>query len=374
MLEQEESLLAAIALRLAKSPEDVATEGLAYVLSRSDAARGAIQSLVNDWAPDSKRQIVSFRSQVGRDDDSRPDIEAQDSEGAPVVIFENKFWAGLTDAQPVSYLMRLQAHGGILCFVAPASRIQYLWPEVVARAAAAFGDLPLLRNEPQLKLARVGEPRFMALTSWTLLLNQLRSAVETHGDSSLAADVRQLIGLAAKMDVSGFIPFSVADLTAPTARQVLQYCEVVNALVEDILREPIASKKGLKASAGQGWYGHYLWLRGHGCQLSFNAPMWAEYGQSPLWLRVASPNWKYSDVVERSLAERLGNSNCVVFQDGYRDGVWTHLRIPEGCELDAIVGHLRLRLMDIANALPDAAPTGTVTPPVAEPALKPITA
>ena len=359
MLTQEYSLLAEIALRLARSPEDVATEGLAYVLARSEGARAIVQSLAADWAAGPLRRIASFRSQVGAGDDSRPDLEALDSGGVPVVIFENKFWASLTDAQPVSYLRRLKGHGGILCFVAPTTRLPFLWPEVTERAAAAFGSVQPVRNEQELKLARVDENRVLALTSWAFLLGQIRTALETQGDLSLAADVRQLIGLAARMETSGFVPLTVADLTAPTARHVLQFCQIVNVVVENLLREPFASKKGLKASAGEGWYGHYLRLHGLGCQLSFDAQMWAQYGRSPVWLRVTSPSWRYSEPVERAMAEHLGTNGYVALRDGYWAGVWTPIGIPEGRELDAVVESIRQKLIAIANVLQHVKLTGT---------------
>jgi hypothetical protein len=275
------------------------------------------------------------------------------------VIFENKFWAGLTDAQPVSYLGRLKGHGGILCFVAPTSRLPFLWPEVTQRAAVAFGALQPVRDEPELKLARVDENRVLAMTSWAFLLGQLRTAVETQGDLSLAADVRQLIGLAARMETSGFVPLTVADLTAPTARHVLQFCHLVNVVVQRLLREPFASKKGLKATAGEGWYGHYFRLYGIGCQLSFNAQMWAQYGRSPVWLRVTSSNWQYSEPVERAMAKHLGGNACVARRDGYWAGVSTPVVIPKGRELDAVVEYMRQKLIAIANALQHVGLTGT---------------
>jgi len=110
----DESLLGELALRLAKSPEDVATEGLAYILSRSDTARGLIQRLAGEWATRTLRPIVSFRSQVVGTDQARPDLEAHDADGVPVVIFEDKFWASLTEGQPVTYLRRLAGRGA--CF------------------------------------------------------------------------------------------------------------------------------------------------------------------------------------------------------------------------------------------------------------------
>ena len=87
----DESLLGELALRLAKSPEDVATEALAYILARSDAARSTVQRLAEEWCPWGLRPIVSFRSQVVGGDAARPDLEAQDADGVPVVIFAIAF-------------------------------------------------------------------------------------------------------------------------------------------------------------------------------------------------------------------------------------------------------------------------------------------
>jgi hypothetical protein len=80
---QLHSILADLALRLARSPEDVATEGLAYILGRFKAAPVCIQRLAADWTPAVLRPIALFRSQVGAADGSRPDLEAHDAEGKP---------------------------------------------------------------------------------------------------------------------------------------------------------------------------------------------------------------------------------------------------------------------------------------------------
>jgi len=148
MSQHDESLLGELALRLAKSPEDVATEGLAYILSRSDAARGLVQRLADEWAARALRPIVSFRSQVTGADAARPDLEAKDADGVPVVIFEDKFWASLTEGQPVTYLRRLSDRGGVLCFVVPTMRTILLWDELSRRIEQAEGaQVVLLRDE-----------------------------------------------------------------------------------------------------------------------------------------------------------------------------------------------------------------------------------
>jgi hypothetical protein len=365
---QPYSILADLALRLARSPEDVATEGLAYVLGRSEAARACIQRLAADWAPAPLRPITLFRSQVGAEDGSRPDLEAHDAAGVPVVIFESKFWAGLTPAQPVLYLRRLADHGGVLSFIAPTARLPMLWPELTQRATTNSAPVRVLRDEPELKVAYVGENRGLVLASWSFLLGQLREALEAQGEPALVADVRQLMGLAARMDASGFLPLTVSDLTAPTARHVVQFCEIVNAAVDLLLREPFASSKGLRATGGQGWYGRYLRLHGLVCFLSFDAPLWAEHGRSPIWLRLTFPDSLYPSQIEQAIARLLGRDGYVRPGDAARPGVWVPARVPEGRERDAVIASLVDQVLKLADVLQGIArPEAPVeTPPEAE--------
>ena len=353
MSPHDESLLGQLALRLAKSPEDVATEALAYILSRSDAARSAVQRLAEDWATCELRPVVAFRSQVVGGDAARPDLEAQDADGVPVVIFEDKFWASLTEGQPVTYLRRLAKRGGVLCFVVPANRTILLWDELVSRADREEGtQVAVVRDEPALKIGRVDADRTLVLTSWGFLLGKLRTALEAEDNLALIADLRQLEGLVARMETAGFVPFTLSDLTAPTPRHVVQLCNLVDAVVERLLQEPFADKKGLKATAGSGWYGHYLHVHAHGCQLSFNAPMWARHGRSPLWLSVKAPGFKASATVDRALAARFGREECVEIREGWGAGAtWMAVRVPEGCELDGVVSDIVHQLADVAAVL-----------------------
>lgn len=353
MQPSNESLLGELALRLAKSPEDVATEGLVYIINRSGAARTLVQRLAEEWAERSLRPIVFFRSQVVGGDDSRPDVEAQDADGKPVMILEDKFWASLTDGQPVAYLNRLAGRGGVLCFVVPITRTILLWDELTRRIQDAEGsNVVLVRDEPEIKVGRVNASRTLVLTSWGFFLGQIRAALESEGNLALVADLRQLSGLAARMETSGFLPFTLSDLTGPTPRHVVQLCDVVNAAVGRALQESYASKKGLKATAGSGWYGHYMWLHDHGCQLSFNAPMWNRYGRSPLWLWVRSPDWKPSEAADRALARHYGADECISVLDGWgAGGTWLAIRLLEGRELDIVVSDIVRQLAGVADVL-----------------------
>ena len=154
------------------------------------------------------------------------------------------------------------------------------------------------------------------------------------------------------METAGFVPFTLSDLTAPTPRHVVQLCNVLDAVVERLLQQPFADKQGLKATAGSGWYGHYLHLHAHGCQLSFNAPMWARHGRSPLWLWVRAPGFKPSETADHALAARYGREECIELHDGWgAGGTWLAIRVPEGCELDGVVTGITRQVADVAGVL-----------------------
>jgi hypothetical protein len=56
----------------------------------------------------------------------------------PRVFVENKFWTGLTDNQPVSYIEQLSAftQPTVLLVVVPAAREQTIWRELLSRQEA----------------------------------------------------------------------------------------------------------------------------------------------------------------------------------------------------------------------------------------------
>src|SRR5579872_3116806 len=105
--------------RFSAVTEDVATDALAYVLESSDAAlRGMIKLLrgiIPDFPP------LRFKTQQA-EGAMRPDMWGF-ADAEPRVFVENKFWAGLTDNQPLTYLKRLAARSQptVLLVIAPAA-------------------------------------------------------------------------------------------------------------------------------------------------------------------------------------------------------------------------------------------------------------
>jgi hypothetical protein len=159
------TLLADLALLLAKSPEDVATEAFTLILGRSEAARHALDGLFEQWIGSREISVVRWKSQVVAADDSRTDMEGEDSVGRLCAIFENKFWAGLTPNQPAAYLRRLAQPPGLLAFVAPSTRLSVLTSELAIRAKDE--GLGALEFQP------VGVSQVAAVLGRTLVVTRL---------------------------------------------------------------------------------------------------------------------------------------------------------------------------------------------------------
>ena len=114
--------------------ELVATEALRYILQQSEAARNALEQMLSTAGVE-VGSLTRFETEVSGEEGERVDLVCYDEHGTKRVLIEAKFWAGLTDNQPNTYLASLSedTHSALL-FVAPAQRIETLWPELCRRA------------------------------------------------------------------------------------------------------------------------------------------------------------------------------------------------------------------------------------------------
>jgi hypothetical protein len=107
----------------------------------------------------------------------RPDMWGFEG-SLPRVFVENKFWAGLTDNQPVNYLGQLAAYSKptILLMVAPAARQHALWRELQRRLRAANISLDAQIDAAGIAYAaRTSLGPLLAITSWNNVLSVLGS-------------------------------------------------------------------------------------------------------------------------------------------------------------------------------------------------------
>src|SRR5436190_207432 len=105
-----DTLFGHLALSFASHPENLATEGLHFVLNRSPEARRLFLRFLSQ-AGCALPGDLAFETQAAGDDGAIPDLVGRDADRAEAAIVEAKFWAGLTERQPSAYLDRLPPSG-----------------------------------------------------------------------------------------------------------------------------------------------------------------------------------------------------------------------------------------------------------------------
>ena len=119
---KDQTLLAHLTLKLASHPENIAVEALGHILSTSPAAVRALEDVLQTGGAE-VGEIAWVKTQASGEAGTRPDLAGFDQHNKERVLIEAKFWAGLTDNQPIAYLERLpENQESALLFVAPAPR------------------------------------------------------------------------------------------------------------------------------------------------------------------------------------------------------------------------------------------------------------
>ncbi len=283
----DRTVLGQVALQLADRPEDYAVEALNYVLGCSDIARNEIVALLMPW---NQRQLdLSFRSQVVREN-SRPDIVGANPDGMEMLIVEAKFWAGLTDAQPIEYIGRLSPdEGSTLSFLAPDARIESLWRELVGRISDRYPDAQQVESAgSSIKALKIGSGQYVSLASWSSLTGALTGALERNGELAVAGDVHQLAGLCTAMDEDAFLPLQSHETGPDIPRRILQLYRLVTDVVEQAQTRGIAETAGMLPTGDSDGWGRYFQIEGLNVWLGVKFSLWASQADTPLWFRFQS--------------------------------------------------------------------------------------
>lgn len=308
------TMFAHIVSRLTNRTEDVAVEALGFILSRSDAARRALRDLVELEGMD-VGELTDAGTQVGDETLARPDLAVYDRERKERVLIEAKFWAGLTENQPNSYLARLplDERPAVLLFVTPEARLETLWPELRRSLELPFKWQPVATShDEEFKCALVDEgTRFLMLASWRALLDRVLSFAMSSGDS-VEADIRQLHALCEQQDLEAFLPLKPHELALEIPRRMLQFNQLVDDAVELARERNVVNTDRLKVTPRLHGYGRYLRLGSKeadvwaGAWFGIDYTLWARYRETPLWLSFSSDNWDGVVSVDE-LRSRLGS-------------------------------------------------------------------
>ena len=224
---------------------------------------------------------------------------------------EAKFWAGLTDSQPVEYLRRIKDQGsGTLAFIVPAQRTELVWNEILRRcSSAAIKVTDRSAAGSWSRFADFGAGRSICLITWNSFIENLSSELKHAGEQALASDLAQLRGLCEREDAKAFLPLMSEELTGTTAQRLIQFGELVDDITNHLVKTRVADIKGFKSGGGNGWYGRSMRIHGCGCTLLFNAWNWRDHNATPLWFTVRGPQWKPTPQLTERILQRAKAKN-----------------------------------------------------------------
>ena len=316
--------------------EPTATKALAYILrSAPDIAR-AFADGVLDLPEFTPGRIVSELAHGN----ARPDITIDDADGATRAFVENKFWAGLTDQQPVAYLKALPEDGTLL-FIVPGQRIPTVWSQLKKRCRDAGLDLTDESN----RRVRIGT-RSMSVASWNHVLGLLRNAADAGRHDAIGCDVQQLRGLTDRVDSYAFLPLRPDEITeVETAQRLINYSNLVQHIVERLVEDGIARIDGVRYDHGYYKAGRYLYVHRFGLWLGVELEVWRDSGITPLWWRIENTAFYGVGPIWTQIED--------LFKDvqGYEGYKYIPILLKTGVEEDGVIDHAVDQMKEIADTL-----------------------
>ena len=297
------TLLAHLYPRVKGSQEDIATFSLEYILHQSSVLNDAFTELISTRLGIKPKTGIVYNCQDSDSKYGRPDIAGYDK-GELKLLCEAKFYAGLTENQPVSYLKRLLDKKEVgLIFVCPKSRIILLWDKLKSISSEAgfvweeISEFSVKNNELH-----------FGIISWDELLLELIRKAEAQSPETLG-DLRQLEEFCKQIDNESFRPFKPEEISAQTARDIDRYF-----LVVDKVRELLLTKKDLNPSINKlhktpnvDGYAGYMRFGNIGVSINFDRYLWKkpESVETPFWFyfqKVFGKDWIITDELKQFYA------------------------------------------------------------------------
>jgi len=312
----EDSLLAHISSRFTNAIENVATESLAYIIQSNITARKAFFEFLSgcniqfDHNLYVKTQVAKNTKKINENaNESKniPDLVCDDANDVERVIIESKFWAGLTDNQPITYLERLPKEPSLLLFVAPKLRKDNLWIErkkKISDNKMKFEEVKSLNND--ILLVKFEDKRLLGLTNWTALLSFMLRICETNGQHDAVSDIKQLLALCLNQDTNAFLPLHSEELASINGKRVYQYIIILQSVVDKLKSiGVITGKIKWNGVIQQGvYFGTYILIKDNDFYISISFNDWSNY-PTPFWLQALKnkKDYKCSDAQEKALKE-----------------------------------------------------------------------
>lgn len=307
------SLFGHIVFNFTSQAENFATEALHYILSNSSPARDGLKRFL--VTIDNRLNIdLQFVTQVHEEDGTIPDLVGFDENTDQICILESKFWAGLTDNQPVNYLKRLNpTKPSILLFLVPSKRLNTIWSELIDRCEDSG---ILINNEIKAEsyiFSKINDYNYLAVVDWNSMLNIIETELDNASDYIIKSDLIQLRGLCHQMDSESFLPFDSHEISPMIAKKNLQIYDII----EEVLSKGHANGILRKGSPGctKYWYLRYFVIQDYNFFLSFDNEKWYGLFNSPLWLGLYGKGWLNDKKERNKVKKALTSYNSRIFFD-----------------------------------------------------------
>lgn len=350
--------------RLSQEYEDIATEALAFIIHSNESARSGLMKFLRGIEPNLPSLL--FRTQE-TDGNTRPDMCGCD--GTKVRVFiENKFWAGLTENQPVKYLECLATctQPSVLLMVVPATRQETMWRQLRRRiedSKVSISSQDVAANG--IRSTAIGSGCILALTSWERLLSAIKA--ELTDEPQVKSDLLQLSALCDAADSQAFAPISpeqVTDQRIPAF--FLQLNLIVQGAVKKADEKVLSTRNPLAKKPTEGrlapthtWkrVGRYVCFPGAsavGAWFGTEFTLWKDQGSTPLWLVFEANDWQRGSEVRAVLEPWAGRSGVPSVwrrSDDGADEFAVGIELATGEEEEAVIASVSRRLEEIATEL-----------------------
>ena len=290
--------------KLSSEKENIATEVLAFILDSNQSAKKGMMKLLKAITPTMPDLIFKTQMVEGS---IRPDMWGYRGDKTRVYI-ENKFWAGLTENQPIAYLKQLSkcTQPSILLVVVPEVREQTVWQELNRRLIKE--GVSTIKTETPPGLVHTAETSIgpiLAITSWTKLLAFLE--LELADEPSARSDLLQLKALCDAEDNDAFAPLSAEEISDQrTPKLLLQLSAALEGAVKLGTTKEILDTKGLMPQSSSERIGRYIKFNSTPnfvVWVGINFLLWKKYGRTPLWIVFYPNEFKKSPAAKLLLEE-----------------------------------------------------------------------
>lgn len=306
------ALLAHLYPHIKGSQEDIATLSLQYLLMQSKELNSAFTKRISAIMHTELEDTMQYLCQVvGKDEGKeRPDMAGINSQGEEIILFEMKFYASLTENQPLTYLDRLSLNRGKgLVFICPTARRTNLWAKL--EDYCKDREIEHIDNGC-IKVNGI----ILAITTWAEIIELLEQTTASVA-IAYSSDVVQLKAYCNMIDDEAFIPFSAEDLSAGMASKCERYYQIVDEVIELLLADKtiVTSKDGLKAAGYRRGYTRSLHIDDMTITINYDRYMWknSKSVETPFWIAFRDSRWHQDEKIKEKLT---------LFPDHKKDNFW----------------------------------------------------